>query len=233
MVTRIIAGELVSGVVLADVPVAAGSWKQVLGDAGEVSATVPLGDPGVAGLGLLPYLEPWRCFLAAVEDDTVLEAGPIVGHEYDDTDRTLQVKAMGLRHVFSKRLASRTGVNNPQRQVLEFSGLSLATIGKRLVQRALDNPRGELPVVLPADVSGTAERTYYGHELATVDERLSELSDVQNGPEFAFEPRLLNNGLSIEWVMRAGSPLLTQQGQDWVWDTSAARGGVAGLSVSK
>src|SRR5690606_6828156 len=91
------------------------------------------------------------------------------------------------------------------------------------------------PIVLPEDEAGSSVYEYKGHQLRKVGAALDELSGVENGPEFGFEPRFTEDGLGVEWVMRAGTtaqPLLSQTGSDWIWDTTT-RGAVAGLSVSR
>lgn len=233
----ILSGEMVSGRRLSQVPAASGSVRAVLNAAGEISCTIPLRDRDIRPRAqeLISMLEPWRTFLAFQAGDRVVEAGPVTAHEYDDESGILTVKAGGLRGLLSRRLVIDATSSTPQKVTLTYTNLSLGTIGKRLVQRTLANPGGSLPIVLPADQSGSNERTYPGYEYATAGQRLDDLSGVQNGPEFAFEPRFTEDGLGIEWVMRAGTtdaPLLTQTGDPWIWDTSV-RGAVAGMSVSR
>ena len=117
-----------------------------------------------------------------------------------------------------------------------YTGISLGTQAKRLVELAQTHAGGTLPIVLPADEAGTSERTYKGHELATVAARLDELSGVIGGPDIAFEPRLTADRLGVEWIMRVGTttdPLLHQPGDDHVWDMRVPRGGVSGVSVRR
>ena len=234
---EVLAGELVTGRRLTVLPVLSAQFTATLGAAGETTATLPLRDPEVAARQgeFMGQLEPWRCFLAVQVGQQIIEAGPIVAWpSYDDTTGHLQVKAQGLRAILGKREAVDNTHPSPQNSVLAYQDLSLGTIGKRLVQRTLANPGGGLPIVLPDDESGTAERTYPGFERSKVGALLDDLSNVEGGPEFAFTPRLTSDGDGIEWVMRAGTttaPLLTQTGDDWVFDTTT-RGAVAGLSIA-
>lgn len=232
----VLAGEVTTGRRLTTLPILSASFSQTLGAAGEISAVIPLADPDVAARQreFFGQLEPWRCFLAVQVGQQILAAGPIVAHEYDDTTGHLTVKAQGLRALLGKRDAVNNNASNPQTSVLSYQSLSLGTIGKRLVQRTLNNPGGDLPIVLPEDESGGAERTYPGHERAKVGDLLDDLSGVDGGPEFAFAPRLTADGDGIEWVMRAGTTaqrLLVQTGDDWIFDTTT-RGTVAGLSIT-
>lgn len=184
--------------------------------------------------------EPTRTFLAILADDRVIEAGPIWSRTETD-DGALEIKALGLRSLWDHRLVLNplTNMQSPgavAASVLSYSGVSLGTVAKRLVQEAQAHTGGTLPVVLPADEAGTAERTYPGYELASVGQRLSELSEVEGGPEIDFVPRLTGDRTGIEWVMRVGTtaqPQLVQAGLDWMVDTSVVRGSLGGLSVTE
>ena len=184
--------------------------------------------------------EPTRTFLAVMAGDRVVEAGPIWSRTEGD-DGTLELRALGLRSLWDHRLVLNHLTNMQQAGAiasssLSYSGLSLGTIAKRLVQEAQAHTGGSLPVVFPADESGTSTRTYPGFELATVGQRLSELSEVDGGPEIEFQPRLTADRTGVEWVMRIGTtarPQLWQSGLDWMVDTSVPRGNLGGLSIKE
>ncbi|MHB1063525.1 MAG: hypothetical protein ACYC1Z_03365 [Georgenia sp.] len=229
-----IAGELRTGRILATVPASSGPWSQVLNSAGDVSAKVPLWDLGKADRrDLLATLETTRCFLGVQVGDRVIEAGPIWTHDLD-TDGNLAVKGLGLWSLWDHRLVIPV-VGEVRQGQQAWSGLSLGTIAKRLVQEALKHAGGSLPVVFPADETGIHERTYPGYEVAQVGQRLSQLVEVEGGPDLAFEPRLTSDRQAVEWVMRTGTaadPLLHQTGADHQWDTSAVRGSVGNVTAS-
>lgn len=182
---------------------------------------------------LLAALEPVRCFLAVMDGEEVIEAGPIWAWDYDDTSGILTVTAKGLWSLLDHRIVMGDVADAWARWAVTYSGLSLGTIAKRLVELTTAMPGGGLPIVLPADVAGDHTRTYYGYDLATVRQRIEDLMGVDGGPDVAFDPRLTEDRLGIEWVMRVGDPLLRQPGEDWVWDVSLPAGPVVSLNVKR
>ncbi|ETJ04408.1 MAG: hypothetical protein Q605_AUC00686G0001, partial [Actinomyces urogenitalis DORA_12] len=61
----------------------------------------------------------------------------------------------------------------------------------------------------------THERTYLGADFATVASRLSELTQVIDGPEIIFDPRLAGEGTSLSWHMLTGTPELVSATHSW------------------
>jgi hypothetical protein len=235
---RIVAGELRTGLVLDhNVPVTDQTrWEVVHRGAGTVQPVIPLlAQEARSRPELLRHLQPARCFLGVAVGDELLEAGPIWLHSLPDAGRgLLTVKATGLPSLFDRRIVMGAISSGWAKWAVTYTG-SLGTIAKRLVQLALSHTGGSLPIVLPADESGSSEYTYEGFDLATVWERVSALMGVINGPDVAFAPRFTADGRSVEWVMRVGTttdPLLHQDGPDWVWDAAAVRGSTSGLAVS-
>lgn len=199
-----------------------------------------------AGDGLRPEflnaIEPARTFAAVLQGDNVICAGPIWAHDFDIATGTLRVKAASdIRSIFDHRYVMGVIAGTAWAEwVVTYTGLSLGTIAKRLVELLMSHTGGNLPIVLPADETAPADadhtRTYKGHELATTAARIDQLMGVLGGPDIAFEPRLTADRMGVEWVMRVGTeaqPLLFQGGLDHVWDSRVPRGGVSGLSVHR
>lgn len=209
--------------------------------------TFPTAEAAVwrVGDGLRPEfltaIEPARTFMAVLEGDNVLEAGPIWAHDYDYGSGILKVKASGARSIFDHRIVMAVIAGTDWAAwAVTYTGLSLGTIAKRLIELLMSHTGGNLPIVLPDDETAAADadhtRTYKGFELATVATRLDQLQGVIGGPDIAFEPRLTADRMGLEWVMRVGTeaqPLLYQVGGDHVFDTRVPRGGVSGLSVHR
>lgn len=235
-------GELRSGKMTTKLPVSGGQWQQVMDDAGQFSVTVALTDPDVVNLNLRGAAEPCRCFLMLAYNDAagvewLVDGGPIWTHSYDAGTRQLSIGAAGLWSLFDHRfvLPVLAAGQSPAAATVSFAGLSLGGIATQLVGLAMSHPGGSLPVVLPTAETGTATRTYPGYSMTTVGQALRDLTQVQGGPEIQFVPRRNPvDGRYVQWVMRVGTtaqPLLTQGGADHVWDFTATRTSVQGLSV--
>jgi len=245
-----------TGDISVDIPLNAGEFRRLervihgqypSGSLFPGPTTFPTAEAAVwrAGQGLRPEfltaIEPARTFLAILEGDSVLEAGPIWAHDFDIATGVLKVKASGWRSIFDHRLvmAAIAGTDWATWQVT-YSGISLGTQAKRLIELLMSHTGGELPIVLPDDETAVDDadhtRTYKGFELATVQSRLDQLMGVINGPDIRFDPRLTADRMGVEAVMRVGTeaePLLFQAEADHVWDFRAPRGGVSGLSVHR
>lgn len=200
-------------------------------------AATPLWRPG-DGLRpeFLSAIEPARCFLAVLEDDDVLVMGPIWSWDYT-LGEVLKVTASdGPWSLLDRRMVMGAGVTKEDwaRWAQPYAGLSLGTIAKRVVELVTTGPAAMLPIVLPADESGTATRTYKGYDLASARSRIEQIMGVIDGPDVRFVPRLTADRMGCEWVMEVGTtanPLVHQASGDWIFDSRAVRGGVGGLNV--
>lgn len=223
---KFLIGDLLTGQRIQWLQVDTGTWSEVLNEAGEVRCTVLLSDPVNAALGLSESAAVGKAFLAAVEGDLVLQAGPIWVHDWDDDSQTLTLAASGIWSYFDHRavlpvLAGRLPtdpttdtrfwgiVSDPDAVGYPWAvdtRQSLQTIAKRLVEQARSWTNGNVPVILPSEIAGADERWYKGTDLGLVGQRLRELTAVLGGPDIMFTPRWTTDRLGIEWVMRVGTP---------------------------
>ncbi|MES2866286.1 MAG: carbohydrate binding domain-containing protein, partial [Actinomycetota bacterium] len=189
----------------------------------DVGLTLPLVDPstGVA-IDIPNQLLPGRDFLGWVENGVVLAAGQIQGDPFT-FPRSSSIKASGMGAYFDHRFVLpvlESGVL-PRDVTSQWSGLSLGTIAKRLVQQALAHPGAGLPIDFEADEVGIHEREYPGSDGMSVRQALANLTNVEGGPDVTFRPKLAEDRRHVRWDMLTGSPHLTQGGADHYWDVSA------------
>ncbi len=239
---RVFVGNTVTGRITADLPVSAlDSWGQRLNDAGPIEATVRLRSKQIERLGIRAATAPLKQFIAVAYDNTILEAGPIWKRAYDPNKETLKVSGAGIWSILDavKALpwvALASGVS-PTQVTMDIVSKTVGSIARELVRISIqtnpDNPG--LPIVLPDVVAGTNEWHIPGYQLQWLGKLLRDMTGWKRGPDIRFQPRY--NGTDptlVEWVMSHGTtanPLLTQAGDDWIWDGTAEKSGVVGFGV--
>lgn len=150
-------------------------------------------------------LRPWRTTVALLDGKNVVMAGPVTRRTYRGA-MTVSV-GDGLTF-FDKRLVLNYALHskwkngevlidedNPSPEwLLAFRGLSLAGIANGLLAETLK--WGKLPIdapTLPLE-AGIHERTYRCFDFATISSRLTQLSEVINGPQMRCVGRLTDAG---------------------------------------
>jgi len=254
MSTRYIIGNLRTGRRILDLPVMTGQWGCRYLTAGTINVTVDLNDPDVQALELFNTATPTQSFLAVVEGDTIMEAGPVWVRNYSRDTRTLELAAKGMGSYFNHRLilpllAASVGVDqftipdptdtsktmaNPA-LTSSYSALSLGTIAKRLVEQARLWTGSDLPIVFQADEAGTHEKDYLGLDFKPVMQAIEDLANREDGPEFSFQPRFTADMLGVEWLFRTGtnaSPLVTSESAP-LWSVTAPKSPVSNLTISE
>lgn len=238
-------GDLRTGKITAVVPVTGATWQQVVNAAGTISATVNTAAVEVAGLDLYHTAAPPRAFLCIQYDQTIIAGGPIWTAHANWSAGTLTLGAAGMWSMFDARmlipvLAEPLTLGAAQAATTTYptsANKSLGDIAAALVAQALAHVGGNLPIVAPAAQGLTpgATRTYNGYDVASVGQRLAELTAVIGGPEVRFQPRYKSTDpTSVEWVMLVGSPAqpqFVQGGLDWTFDASVPKSMVSDIDV--
>ena len=252
--TRYIIGTLRTGRRILDLPVLTGPWDNRILTAGSINVTVDYNDPDVRALQLGNTATPAQAFLGVVEGDTIMEAGPIWTRSYDRDSGVLTLGAKGMGSYFNYRLilpllAGTIGVDqftvpdpsDPSKTMANpdlttaFSSMSLGTMAKRLVQQAISWTGGNVPIVFQDDEVGTHEKNYLGLDFKAVMEAIEDLANLENGPEFAFQPRFTADKLGLEWLFRTGTsdqPLVTSSSVP-LWSVTAPQSPVSGFYTSE
>ncbi|WP_315502927.1 hypothetical protein [Actinomyces radicidentis] len=234
--------DTVTGRRISSVPASEWSWRRRVSGAGSLTIKVPLTQE-VADRDLRTELAPWRTTLAVVDSDTrrVIAAGIIYARKWDADSTTLELTcadmwdALKLRLVIDPALGGYSGgvvtgsdgaYPAPWSTTLDGA---LADIAAQLVRSTIT--AGPLPIVLPPTVGGQNTRTYQGPDLATVSQRLSELTDVIDGPEIAFVPRIADGATALSWHMLMGTPELVFG--EHHWDTRRRAVPLVSLSIDE
>lgn len=235
--------ETRTGRVAATIPyVGLPAWSRGVVTAGSWRVSVPL-DTDELSLELLNGVtDPWLWSWAICQGTKIWQAGPVVTESYDGGLSTT-FGGGGLLKLFTdKRLLLNPGratlagiaasdadtLFGPTGYVPVIGGtvpsgnrnLSLHTIAKRLIQQDIATPGREVPIVFPDDIAGTAQREYPGYDLASLGQRLLELSQVDGGPEFEFAPEFVDTTSKqyIRWRLRLGNPYLGNLGFARYWE---------------
>lgn len=254
MALRYLIGDFRTGRGLLDIPITAGPWERQRNAPGTIEATLNLADPTVRALDLRNLTSPVKTFLAVLNGDTFIEAGPIWRRQVTSSKREVTLSAVGMWSYFDHRyllpLAARATdfyipdrskdaepgdlIPNPALDT-NLAGLSLGTIAKRWVQQARTWGGGDVPVVFMPDEFGIHERNTPAVDFQNLGDSLHDLTDLEDGPDIEFRPLWTDDGQGVEWLLRTGTnaePRLRSK-QVHLWDFSAPKPGVKNLDIDE
>ncbi len=207
-----------------ELDVTSAPWGGAMNGGTTGSTTLNLGDPTVAEVASLDDLYPGTRCLVIEYDGIVLDAGIIWEADYDRDTKKLTVQhEHPVWSLLALRLISEIRDQNIVGWKKIFTGLSYRTLVKRLVDLATTGAARAIPIVLPADATGTAKRTYYGYNTDVALDAIREILDQDNGPDLDFRPRWASDG-SLEWVMRCGDLTAQTVEIDFTAEDPGARG---------
>lgn len=184
----------------------AAPWKRTFNEsAGGLQTTFKLSDPKVAAVARAGALTPVERCLVVEHDGVVVYAGIIWEDDYDDDARTLTVSHEDIWSLLALRLiaADRTGAIPAWKQT--YSGLEYDTIVKRLMQLATTGAGRALPIQYEADYSGGRSRTYYGYNLDTAIDAITEIVNLPGGPDVDLRPEWATASSTLQWTLRTGN----------------------------
>lgn len=234
--------ETLTGKILDEFEPVSGSWSARLNEPETVDVIIDLLNPDDIRRDWRNLGTAWKHSIA-VEESGVYFGGPIQPHDYDYDGGTLKLAARGIRSYFTKRnilppaaltqpLVNSQGIPNAALDTV-LTGFDLGSIGMRIVSQACQWPGAGLPITFHPARAGTRERTYVAVELKGVEDALKNLSEVINGPDFAFTLRRVSQS-NMGWIFESGTedaPRLISP-SEFTWDISAEDAAGAGLSAS-
>lgn len=217
------------------------TWRAALNEPDQVEVTINLNDSMEGRRDWSNLATAWKHGIA-VDVDGRVYGGPIVPSDLDDDSGTLTVTAGG----FERWLATRSvlpvrvltdGITNPS--VLTrpggmpdtsldtiLDGYDYGTIGKKIVQQAVAWPGcTDLPIVFQTDRFGIRRREYPAIDRMPVAEALTNLSNVENGPDFRFQLGWASDN-SFAWAMTSGTEARPQlyAAEPFVWEVGQGSG---------
>ncbi|TDC92346.1 hypothetical protein E1161_13310 [Saccharopolyspora aridisoli] len=225
LVARTTTGQIVGDIRISDVP----KFERRISDPGSYTVEVYLGTGANTAADLHEFTETGAYSWVVCYGDHVVQAGPVRTWQFTDSARTLSVSGAGIGSEFDRRVLrnprGHTAITDPSEDLV-LRDLSVRGLMGELVRANLAQRGYGLPIVLPEPEPGPESVTYYGYDLANVWERLRDLSTREDGPEFEFQPRLVDGGTRVEWVLDLGDPLLGARDTALVWDYGAAIGAI-------
>lgn len=164
---------------------------------------------------------PWQSWIvvewqaAAFTAWNIVYAGVITEDTYDWASKKITISHSDVWSIFEQRIVTTDRTNDIAGSKVTWSGLSKATMIKRIIQN-ITNGFGsplmyEFPFVLPADEAGTEELTVYGYNFEKASDLINDYIEDDGGPDIDFRPRWSSSG-SLEWVMEVNA------NKTLVWD---------------
>ena len=210
------------------------SWGVDLNDADSIS--IDVSKSSLPKLDLNYWLAPWWAGVLIMWNGNPIAGGPILSRPTESFE-TIGLSCAGIRAVLARRLVSREQTNwaNQAKSVVSWKNLTLGTIAKKSVQITEEKYGGALPISYPiADRAGKHERNYRGFNVQNIDadDILTKLSEVINGPDIMFRPRMLSDN-QVTFDMLYGDEIDPRIPQKFtpVWDTTADRGMISEMRV--
>ena len=211
--------DITTGKHVTRLPFTSCSWQESRNREGgmsvELAMTDVLRDMGAHGL-----LQPWRVIIAYLPAQGPAHAGPLTYVEWSASDRKVILTVGGGLTLLTKRLViGRRLVKNWRDHsvivdeqkpagdlALTLRGPYYRDIACQLVDETLQ--WGALPITLPGfERKGNLTRTYYAWDLATTADRLTDLTNLEDGIEMSFAPRIKDDGSITFDFTAAGQPL--------------------------
>jgi len=215
------------------------SWSVELN--GIETIEVKLRKSDLPKVDLTYWLSAWWAGIVIFWDGVPIVAGPIITRPSENWD-SISVSCGGLRSILANRVVvtEQTDWSKLNKSKIVYSGLSLGTIAQRVVQQAMAKPSGSLPInfAIPEQTAANNAdhtRTYKGFDVQNLscDGILTKLSNVIDGPDVMFRPRLIRDN-QLMFDMYHGTEDRPRIGQAFtqVWDTTPSKGQVADMTVN-
>lgn len=217
-----------------ELPFVSGSWERKRNGGASGQLVLDARHEKFKGTQRLP-IWPWQSWIVvewrhpASETWHVVYAGVIVSDSYDWKSKQITISHTDVWSIFEQRVVTTDRTNDIAGSKVTWSGLSKATMIKRIIQNITNGFGSPLtyafPFVLPADVSGSESLTVYGYNFEKASDLINDYIEDDGGPDIDFRPRWSSSG-SLEWVMEVNPNV----GSVWDYDADADQSSVENLT---
>lgn len=215
------------------------SWSISLNETEDFSVTLRKSD--LPKVDYNYWLAPWWAGVVIFWDGKPIVAGPITDRPSEGF-KTVSLSCAGIRQIFARRyvVTEMTDWSTLAKTTIQYKGMSLGTVAKRVTAHVLNKVGGSLPIsyAVPDELvadDANHRRTYQGFNIQniSVDDIFTKLSNVRNGPDIMFKPRLVaDNKLTFDlWTGTEHQPRITQKRVP-IWDTVPVLGGISDAQVT-
>ena len=173
---RYLLADVLTNQILAELSLTNVNFTQQLNAAGTFTGDLLLSGVNSAGLNVLNSTIPGRCAVYVDRSGVLVWGGIIWQREYDSANQHIKITAREFESYFERRRITTTQ---------SFSNVDQLSIVDQLVQAAQSVTYGNIGVVVPATTSGvTVSQVYYGYELKSYFNAISDLAKANNGFDF-------------------------------------------------
>lgn len=188
------------------------------------------------------WLAPWWAGVVLFYNGDPVVAGPILSQPTESfTD--LGLSCGGIRSILDRRvIVSEQAPNwtDISKSNINLRGYSLGDIARQVVILAQQKPGGSLPISFPIPEQGNTGGTYYernyrGFNVQNIKagDILTKLSNVANGPDIMFRPRLIRaNQLTFDMYYGSWNDPRIKQNRVVVLDTTSQLGPVSDMRIT-
>jgi len=173
---RYLFADLLTNVVIGELPLTGVSFNQQLNQAGAFQGHILLSGIDAVGYNVADSTIPGKCAVYVDRDGDLVWGGVIWGRSYNSRSQLLSFSAREFESYFERRRINIT---------TNYNNLDQLTIAQSLITLAQSEPFGDIGVQVGVDTSGVLlSRTYFDYELKTYYNALQDLSRAEDGFDF-------------------------------------------------
>lgn len=226
LIVKTLDGQIVADAIPRDQP----SFTRKICDKGSFTVNFLIGQRANSAIDFREYSKVGKYCWVILCDDFPVQGGPAWTYQYTENTRTLSLSGTGLQGILDKRILinweGHSYLTHPSNDIA-WDGEFKWEMQRRLALYGTAETNYGLPIIAPQSwpnqgPGNATKGTYYGYDLATVWQRMTELHETINGPEFDFIPQFTNGNNNIQWRMLVGEPILGNQTPNDVWDYGGA-----------